>query len=283
MCVNNNRPVLNSDATSRGSHGNRGGPQPNVQLRNGELSISGTKGADNIQVVKNGGTIEVRSGDQLIGAFRADQVRSLKVNGGKGDDQINIDVGPNVRVHVEGGKGNDRIRVENARDAYIDGGKGNDEITGRNLDSSTIKGGKGTDCIRLFDSTRLDVDGGKGDDDVRLDRVGRSRIKGGKGDDRIQLHRSKLNEVEGNGGRDDIQIDGDHNSVHGGKGEDRVAVRRGIHNRLDGGRGRDILTGERGSAGGWGGAFDRVQGDRFQQQALVTGLWLVIGLSIGLR
>ena len=94
--------------------------EPTVRLDNGKLTIQGTAGADNISVGKDAsGNVVVKSGDQVLGTFPADQVKSVRVHGHAGADNIKVDVGQDIKVRVRGGRGGDSVEVDNAKDAFV--------------------------------------------------------------------------------------------------------------------------------------------------------------------
>jgi hypothetical protein len=178
--------------------------QPSVSLQDGQLRIVGTKKADDISVVRRGDVVEVRSRGELIGAVPASQVRSVDVRGGRGNDNIAVDVGRQIAVHIDGGRGNDFIRVDNARDAFVQGGRGHDHILGRNVIGGRFAGGRGNDSIDLIGARGSVVDGGRGNDRLRLVGGRNNTLRGGRGNDELITRGARGSHLEGGPGVDVI-------------------------------------------------------------------------------
>lgn len=140
-----------------------------------EVSVVGTKLADDIWVrlSADSSAVEVvHNGANLLGSFPLDSVLSVRVDGGKGNDNVHVDanvslgtvliggvgndvlvggggvdslIGLNGKDNLSGGEGNDTLEGGNATDV-LDGGNGADNLTGGN-GNDVIDGGAGTDTI----------------------------------------------------------------------------------------------------------------------------------------
>ena len=130
---------------------------------------------------------------QAVQSFAESAVTAIRVNAGKGNDQVTIGAGLDVPATVLGDKGNDVLRGSGGDD-NIDGGVGNDDCAGGRGDDF-VTGGSGKDVLR-GDTGNDDVGGDDGLDRVR-GGSGKDRCSGGGGDDR----------VSGGSGRDDLRGD----------------------------------------------------------------------------
>ena len=128
--------------------------------------LRGTSGDDTIVVQEDPADASQlqawRNGDLLATANKS-AVRVLRINGGRGDDQItvNLPAEDNIKCVLEGGAGNDTLVGSDGRDVLF-GGIGRDNLSGGAGDD-VLWGGTGNDIL----------DGGAGDD----------RLYGGAGDD----------------------------------------------------------------------------------------------------
>jgi Ca2+-binding RTX toxin-like protein len=174
---------------------------------NHRLVITGTNGADNIQIALGADpqTLLVDLGQQTAElTFDRATFSSIAAFLGSGDDAFTVAARGDVTepIFVAGGNGNDTIS----------GGSGDDILVGGNGDD-TILGGAGTDTI--FGGRGHDtVDGGSGTDTEILGRgndvaawnpgEGNDVIYGGRGHDTLQFNGSDGNEkfdVSANGTR----------------------------------------------------------------------------------
>lgn len=173
----------------------------------GMLDVAGTKTHDVIRVSLN--------------ASDATQL-DVTVNGTTSTfDLASVTAG----VRVNGGKGNDDIRVDETNGAVslsftLLGDKGND----------TLVGGSGNDLL----------DGGVGNDAV-LGGAGNDRLLGGKGNDTAS-GQAGSDELHGDAGKDDLDGDEGDDDLFGGAGKDDVDGGEG-HDSLDGGKGKDAVNG----------------------------------------
>lgn len=124
------------------------------------------------------------------------------VDGGRGNDHIDINGGPAGPSLILGGDGNDVLSSSPNRDQTIFGGNGNDKIIG-NVESTEMHGGAGNDTLL----------GSSGSEKLFGD-AGRDLLKGGDG----------IDAFFGGAGNDRIySADANHNEiVDGGDGFDRV-------------------------------------------------------------
>lgn len=109
-----------------------------ASLSEGILTIDGTPEADRIIVrqvgtfrpASSGGPSGFRIEVDGVGQFPLNQVRSIVVNAGAGDDLVAIQLRRRIGTILDGGAGNDTIRGGLGRDVIL-GGEGNDTIVGR--------------------------------------------------------------------------------------------------------------------------------------------------------
>ncbi len=122
--------------------------------RGGELEIQGTEGNDQINVQIRGFGLAGRfrnlgivSVDGVPGRFFTNQVQSIRVQTGAGDDAVTINDGGqwSIPTFIDGGAGNDTIAGGTGNDT-IQGGDGNDVIAG-GAGVDVIDGGAGFDTI----------------------------------------------------------------------------------------------------------------------------------------
>jgi len=149
-------------------------------LSGGVLTVNGGSGADNIGVTLSGNNIVVHLNRSRAKNFARSAVKQLIVNGGAGNDKINV-TGPIPNVVLNGGAGNDRILGTGGPD-LIFGGDGNDFLNGRKGDDQ-IYGDGGND--QLFGADGNDTLGGDDEDNLTpiVSEVGNDTLNGGAGDD----------------------------------------------------------------------------------------------------
>ncbi len=225
---------------------------PNAALRvEGDLS----DGEDIIFISQDEDT-----GKTVITAYGTDQtfdnVTSVFVDTGRGNDAIYVDEAYDLPVTVYGGTGDDEITGGAARlIAY--GGGGNDVIFGGS--GNDLLFGNGTDVIgteiinviglppRVIITTDRDlIDGGEGDDEIHGGEED-DQLQGGPGDDRVfgDDGTDYIGGGDGNdflvGGADDDVLSGDKgNDVLHGDQEDGSGTGKDF---LQGGQGDDVLRG----------------------------------------
>lgn len=180
----------------------------------GRLFVTAT-GSDSVNVGSVGGKVTVNGHQVRLGLFsrlNSNQVSSIVVNGGFGNNNINLSgVTQGAFTHlnhtvINGNGGDDTIRGSGVRD-LINGGFGNDRIFGGDGDDR-IDGGFGDD----------DLHGQQGND-VVLGGFGNDRLGGGPGNDR--LFGQFGNDVLRGGPGNDLLVGGlGFDSLDGGPGND---------------------------------------------------------------
>src|SRR3954453_11951147 len=100
-----------------------------VLASHGRFKVSGDDTGEAITVALNaaGDMVQAKIGDSVIGEAAVDDVRSVFVNGGGGDDTLSVDDAVEKRVVLYGGDGNDTLSGGSARVALLGGG-GNDTL-----------------------------------------------------------------------------------------------------------------------------------------------------------
>ena len=170
-------------------------------LSNGVLTVTGTAGADRIEMERvSSDRLRVRENGRDR-TFSYATVQRVVVNALAGDDEIKLeeddDEAVNKPSQLSGGDGNDRIEggpnVDN-----ISGGNGHDRIDG-NGGNDTVFAGAGNDEVR----------GGSGND-VLHGEAGHDRLDGDSGNDQLF----------GGDGDDDLEGDGGADRITGGAGND---------------------------------------------------------------
>jgi hypothetical protein len=147
-----------------------------ARVIDGELRVTGTQGADVLNVTRSGGALVVWANGERIGQF-AEPITTIVLDARGGNDLILL--GPNVDLAAEiyggagndlitGGGGDDRIYGEDGSDLLLglsgndrlDGGAGDDFLFG-GLGNDVLIGGLGDDW--LFGGIGVDdLDGGSG-------------------------------------------------------------------------------------------------------------------------
>jgi Ca2+-binding RTX toxin-like protein len=153
---------------------------------NGPDSLVGSLGPDAIRGRAGSDTLAGAGyPDTLLGGAGADTLQGGTNNdlllGGGGDDSLDGGLGSDV---LRGGGGDDRI---NGANEFIDGGAGDDvlDLTVGFGDSGTLEGGSGDDEIRAYGSAV--VRAGEGDDFLRLVTPAGAAVDAGPGADYILL------------------------------------------------------------------------------------------------
>jgi Ca2+-binding RTX toxin-like protein len=172
-----------------------------VSLANGVLTVTGTGGADRIEIQKRAakGAIQV----ELNGSerrFALSSVSKVQIFAKGGSDFVEYsgrDGGLSTRAFVDAGDGNDTVQTGAGNDSILGGG-GRDYLQGKGGNDS-ISGGAFQDRI----------EGGDGNDSL-FGGSGNDRIYGGNGNDRL----------EGNDGEDDLHGGAGADSIFGGSGND---------------------------------------------------------------
>ncbi len=180
------------------------------------LNISGTSHNDAIDVSldhKHAGQLDVTI-DGKVSKFKTSQVKSIHIDGGRGNDVIDIDErngAIDIDTVMQGGAGNDTMVGGSGRDKEH-GNEGDDSLAIRSRQltaiGDTIAGNPGNDHC----------DGGAGKDKIDGD-AGDDSITGGSGND--ELHGGRGNDsLDGGAGDDDVMGDAGDDHNHGGSGND---------------------------------------------------------------
>jgi Ca2+-binding RTX toxin-like protein len=128
-------------------------PAVTASLVNGNLTVLGDSAANAIDVGYANGQISVSG----VGFFAAANVRGITVDGGDGDDVINVSSALPTGCLLFGGYGNDRIMGGGGADQLF-GGLGNDVLDG-GLNNDVIYGGAGNDTINDSNGSNQVVQG----------------------------------------------------------------------------------------------------------------------------
>ena len=226
----------------------------------GKLTITGDSNDTQITVATGDQGRVLINSDIVIDNFvavMADKVKCIDVDGGDGDDIINLEgVGPSnfpnlideLNINIVGGDGNDTIDGSEFGD-NIDGGDGNDFVHGGGGDDM-VKGGGGED----------DLFGGDGKDTVK-GGDGFDNMDGGDGDDTLEGGTGD-DTIEGGDGDDTIKGGDDFDEIFGGDGEDTIFGGTG-NDIINGGRDKDFILG--------GSGTDFINGDDGQDVIFAEG------------
>jgi uncharacterized secreted protein with C-terminal beta-propeller domain/Ca2+-binding RTX toxin-like protein len=191
--------------------------------------------------------LRARINGKRVSTVAADDVTRIWVNGGEGDDRIEVDLGgTTISVMIYGGAGNDTL-IGGAEHDYITGHEGDDQLMGGGGWDNLI-GGTGDDTL----------DGGDGDD-LLYGCEGNDQLYGGKGDDYLDsdqvLSRPDDAQVDSEIGNDTLDGGNGDDDLTAGEGDDLLAGGRG-DDGLVGGPGDDILDGGLGDDRVFGGEGD---------------------------
>ena len=237
-------------------HSPGGGGKPNngpsadadIELVGGALTIVGSKRNDRIIVDSDGTNVTVTF-NKLTESFAVADVTSISIDGGKGNDRIEIAAELTGSATVTGGAGNDRITGGGGSDT-LSGDAGNDWIFGGDGDD-LIDAGAGNDHLlgdagndELLAGAGNDaLNGGEGDDILR-GGAGHDKARGGAGDDELFGEANK-DLLWGDDGNDFLDGGDDKDHLRGGNGDDILSGAAG-NDHLDGGAGTNQLDGGEG-------------------------------------
>lgn len=198
-------------------------------------------------------SLSVRGGNQGFDAIK----------GSTGDDTINYSIATSsaISTYIDGGGGDDVINV--ASTAYgeqkVYGGDGDDTISvsGRN---ARAFGGDGDDVIAVA-GLYVGAKGGAGDDTISVSGEIVRGVSGGEGDDVITVNGNKIGTIEGGEGDDVITVTsdnvsdqnwGDHGgfgfgafsspTIVGGEGNDTININGAARVTHRAGDGQDVIT-----------------------------------------
>lgn len=239
------------------------------------VRVNGNGGSNNYTVSQVSGQVKVTDGSASITVASVIQV--IEINGGGGDDTINVqaldrvgtatlltingDAGSDtitaagmklglVYLALNGGAGNDSLTSGNGNDT-LDGGEGNDRLDG-GLGNDLLLGGLGVDRLiggdgndTAFGGDDQDsISGGNGDDSLSGE-VGADTIEGGSGNDTIDGGLA-ADTLRGDAGNDSLLGGNDADSLLGGAGNDSL-IGGGSDDTLSGEIGNDKIFGEDGN------------------------------------
>lgn len=167
----------------------------------GTGEVVGTNGPDVIVAGTADTLVRARGGDDLV-------CGSYRVDGGRGDDEIHVDVelGRFGEVFVRAGAGDDRVELHDdiespaaGTDVGTYGGTGDDVLVGSDS-ISWLLGGPGNDRLVARRGGEI-MDGGPGDD-VLVGGRGQEIMYAGAGDD-VMRARAAQDELQGGPGYDE--------------------------------------------------------------------------------
>ena len=157
----------------------------------GNLSVTGTKRADDIHVRLSADSlnVEVAHNGSVIASHATGLVTMVTVDAGKGHDNVHVDANVMVNAHLTGGVGNDTLVGSLLGLNVLLGVQGKDNLTGGNL-NDVLDGGHGPDILtsgagddNLSGGNGKDVlDAGAGND-IIVGGNGRDALTGGEGAD----------------------------------------------------------------------------------------------------
>jgi Ca2+-binding RTX toxin-like protein len=243
-------------------------------LVDGVLTVTGTRKDDLIRIVQKPTTLLVTVNGHLD-AFKPTHVRSVIVNGNRGNDRILLSVGSIVYL----GDATTTPQLDLKKKLRVDGGGGNDAIDSGGGAHTTLLGGDGNDFLQAS-SYQVDnqIIGGTGDDTM-LGGAGSEDMSGGDGNDTVQLYGfsnfislddiandgyrginfdtasysandvifnpAEFGDSEGDNIHSDIEtvIGNTGNDSITGSGADNLLIGGGGNDTLEGGGGNDTLNG----------------------------------------
>lgn len=204
------------------------------------LTVLGTSKSDSIVIKPVSGQVRVLLNGKNIGTFSPDEVGSVAVFAGAGNDSVVIATAFTFSTTLNGEAGNDTLVGGNGPDT-MSGGLGKDTLVGNGGDDTllgeegndVLNGGNGADSLSGGDGNDTLV-GGSGNDEMFGD-LGNDVVLGGSGDDSL----------DGGDGNDTLAGEGGNDTVFGGIGNDTLKGGAG-NDVLSGGEGNDRLYGEAG-------------------------------------
>ena len=200
---------------------------------NKTITIDGGAGVDTIHMYGGGTTYN----------------RNNYIFGGNDNDRIYLYDTVRNYIKVNGGNGNDTIEINGGNNHTINGDAGDDNITLKGGSSHTINGGSGINTIKLY-SGKNTVNGGEHKDKIYLYKgvVDDNTINAGNGNDEIYVYDGKHRIYAGDG-NDVITISGGvgetynlHYVISGDAGEDIINITNGEQFRIKGGIGKDTIN-----------------------------------------
>ncbi|HEV8606493.1 MAG TPA: beta-propeller domain-containing protein, partial [Tepidisphaeraceae bacterium] len=172
--------------------------------------------------VNPGNAKELRAvvNDEVVSTRLIRNVKGIQINGGRGDDDITLDLGAdldNIEATILGGRGDDTIEGGSGDD-FLRGGGGDDEISG-GLGDDELWGGWGDDEI-LGEEGEDDI-WGQGDSDTIVGGLGEDEMWGGDGSDALSGGYDE-DFVRGGDGKDTLRGGDGADSLKGGGGVDTI-------------------------------------------------------------
>lgn len=197
---------------------------------NGVVTITGDANANSITIRgDSNGVITIKGttgGPQTFGG-QGVPVTKIVVNGGDGDDNIQLNNKPAklpkdangdpIEAEINGQGGDDTVEGGGGADS-LNGGEGNDKVRG-NGGNDQLNGENGNDD--LGGGAGDDVnDGGDGNDDIK-DKEGNNTVRGGAGDDNIRTG-SGNDDIDAGSGNNTVIDDGGNNNTSAAEGNDTL-------------------------------------------------------------
>lgn len=163
-----------------------------VVLNGNILEITADKHPNLIDVSKNASDkivvqIDGQTDPSNPAGYDVAAIQQIRIDGGPGNDQIDVNGNVSIPCLILGGKGNDTIT----------GGAGNDTVDG-GVGGDWIDGGDGDDS--LLGGTKNDTLHGSNDDDIINGGKGNDSLDGGSGEDIIQNDLGRDSSTGGSGG-----------------------------------------------------------------------------------
>ncbi|HEV8291755.1 MAG TPA: calcium-binding protein, partial [Tepidisphaeraceae bacterium] len=158
--------------------------------------------------------------DDVVDTRLIKNIKGIQINAGGGDDDITVDLGPNLHnidSTVVGGRGDDSIEGGSGDDA-LRGGAGNDQISG-GLGNDDLWGGWGND--QLVGDEGSDDIRGQGNKDTIIGGLGDDSLIGGDGSDQLSGGYDE-DVIRGGAGKDTLRGGDGSDSMNGGAGSDTV-------------------------------------------------------------
>ncbi len=232
-----------------------GGKITNVYQLNANTNLTGSEGADAIQIVEGSNSINGGGGADYLEVTG----QYASINTGAGDDSIILFDGGHNNINL--GDGDNYLELDG--EPFLGYGYIYSELYG-----NTITGGAGNDTVlnlayRYFDddgyevtpdtedATAYDfygyqfdstVDLGDGDNEVHLTSLVDSSVKTGAGNDVISITVLKNSTLNTGAGNDIIGFHGSGNSVDAGAGENVIVAYNGSANTIKTSAGSDYIS-----------------------------------------
>ncbi len=187
-------------------------------LSNGVLTVTGTAGADTINVqVQSTGTAGQTEADVTVNGLKQTftaTIAHVVVNAGDGNDSVDVDTSSAYAgmpdTSVSGGAGNDNLHFDvGDGNVTLDGGAGDDNLYASGSDTAyvTMLGGAGNDSIDADLDAEASINGGDGNDTIELSNINTPQtVVGGAGVDTVTVQPDNPGDLT-------INLDGQSDSV----------------------------------------------------------------------